>query len=233
MPERGVLRSNHLGRQLSWTAVLLSGLLLVMTGVVRVITPPEAGQLVAAVPTAARVAPAVAALLPPGFTQPVATTPQAAPPVELAIPVVGIRSRLVGLRLNNDGTVQVPVDYAVAGWYAEGAAPGDAGPPAVLVGHVDSASGPGVFYRLPQVRVGDEVLIRSADGRVLRFVVYAAQDFTKKTFPSGRIYASTPRPELRLITCTGVFDRGSGHYESNLVLSARLATPTAKAPARP
>ena len=229
MPAPAVPRSGQVARQLSWTAVLLSFLLLLMALMIRVITPQDSTQFLAAAPLAERVAPAAAALLPPGFSQPVATTPQAAPPVELAIPVVKIQSRLVGLRLNNDGSVQVPTDYAAAGWYADGAAPGDAGPPAVLVGHVDSSTGPGVFFRLPQVRVGDAVLIRSADGRVLRFVVYAAQNFTKKSFPSQQVYAPAPTPELRLITCTGVFDRRSGHYESNLVLSARLAPATQEA----
>lgn len=228
MSARSVFRSSPWGRQLSWTAVLLAFVLVTAAVVVRIHTPHLGSTLSAAAPTAPRAAPAVAALLPPGFSQPLAAPPQAAPPqaappVELAIPVVGIQSRLIGLRLNNDGTVQVPQDYAVAGWYSDGSRPGDAGPPAVLVGHVDSASGPGVFFRLPQVRTGDAVLIRSADGRVLRFVVYDAQNYSKTAFPADRVYAPAPTPELRLITCTGVFNRATGHYESNLVLSARLA----------
>ena len=226
MPDLRALRSGHLGRRLSWLALLLSSLLVVAGAfVVRESRPPAGPMLSAAAPTAERARPGVAGRLPPGFTEPVATTPQAAPPVELAIPVVGIRSRLIGLHLNNDGTLQVPQDYAAVGWYSDGSRPGDAGPPAVLVGHVDSVTGPGAFFRLPQVKAGDAVLVRGADGRVLRFVVYASQEFSKKEFPSTEVYASVPTPELRLITCTGVFDRSSGHYESNLVLSARLAAP--------
>ena len=58
----------------------------------------------------------------------------------------------------------------LAGWYRPGPAPGDAGP-AVLTGHVDSAAGPAVFFRLRDVAVGDAVLghpRRRDDGAVHR-----------------------------------------------------------------
>ena len=233
MPDRGLLRSSYWGRQLSVTAIALSALLLLLAGGLQLGSRATGMQLTAAIPTAPRAAPAVANVLPPGFAKPVAATTQHVPPVELAIPVVSIRSRLVGLRLNNDGTVQVPQDYGAAGWYADGPAPGDAGSPAILIGHVDSASGPGIFFRLPQVKVGDAILIRSADGRVLRFVVYAARNYAKTMFPAKQIYAGGASPEIRVITCTGTFDQATKHYESNLVVSARLATTPSKSVSNP
>ena len=233
MADRGVLRTSHGGRQLSLTAIALSGLLLLVAGGVQLSARASGTQLSAATPTAPRAAPAVANVLPPGFAKPVAATTQHVPPVELAIPVVSIRSRLVGLRLNNDGTVQVPQDYGAAGWYADGPAPGDPGSPAILIGHVDSASGPGIFFRLTQVKVGDAILIRSADGQVLRFVVYAAKNYAKTTFPAKQIYAGGASPEIRVITCTGTFDQATKHYESNLVVSARLAAAPSKPAPKP
>jgi hypothetical protein len=42
--------------------------------------------------------------------------------------------------------MQVPSDFAVAGWFIGGAVPGQPGP-AMISGHVDSCTGPAVFYR--------------------------------------------------------------------------------------
>ena len=143
-----------------------------------------------------------------------------APPVEIAIPVIAVRSRLGGLRLNADDTLQVPSDYQMAGWYRDGTAPGAAGPPAIIVGHVDSATAPGVFFRLRDLQRGDAVLIRRADGTTVEFVVYRLAEYRKASFPATQVYAAGEQPELRLITCTGVFDSRVGHYQDNLVVYA-------------
>jgi len=99
---------------------------------------------------------------------------QHVPPVEVAVPAIGVRSGLAGLRLNADGSLQVPTDYAQAGWYSQGPAPGDVGQPAVIVGHVDSTNGPAVFFKLRELRTGDPILVRRADGTSARFVVLMA-----------------------------------------------------------
>jgi hypothetical protein len=68
--------------------------------------------------------------------------------VRLRIPVVSVDTPLQRLGRAPDGTVEVPTNFAVAGWFADGPRPGQADP-VVLLGHVDSASGPGVFYGCP------------------------------------------------------------------------------------
>lgn len=186
--------------------------------------------------TQARV-PAAERTLPAGFAPPAAVpvlppaTGIGQPPVEIAVPVVKMRSELVGLRLNRDGALQVPSDYARAGWYSAGSAPGEAGPPALIVGHVDSTRGPAVFYRLRQLRTGDAVLVRRADGVTLRFAVYRIAEYPKSHFPADSVYGATRRAEIRLITCGGEFDRAAGHYLGNVVVYA-AATHPARAAAR-
>ena len=146
---------------------------------------------------------------------------QHVPPVEIAAPVIGLRSVLAGLRLDADGSLQVPTDYAQAGWYSQGPAPGDVGEPAVIVGHVDSTTGPAVFFKLRELRAGDPVLVRRADGSSVRFVVYRTAQYPKEGFPARKVYAPGTDAELRLITCTGDFDRATGHYLGNYVVYAR------------
>jgi sortase (surface protein transpeptidase) len=140
-------------------------------------------------------------------------------PVRLEIPAIGVRSSLVRLGLNADGTMQVPGDFQVAGWFTGAPQPGQLGP-AVIAGHVDSTTGPAVFYRLRDLRPGDEVWVVRADHRVVRFRVDALASYPKQALPDNAVYGATTAPALRLITCAGSFDRSRGSYRDNLVVSA-------------
>jgi sortase family protein len=146
----------------------------------------------------------------------------ASPPVRLTIPSIRVATPLVRLGRERDGGMQVPTDFARAGWFAEGPAPGQVGP-AVIAGHVDSKTGPAVFYRLRELRPGDTVQVERADGARLRFVVEQARSFPKATFPTAEVFGPAPWAALRLVTCGGTFDRARGSYRDNLVVFARLA----------
>lgn len=149
-------------------------------------------------------------------------------PTAVRIPALGVHSNLLQLGLNGDGSLQVPTDYTKAGWYDQGPYPGDANsPPALIVGHVDSDHGPAIFYRLSELQVGDKAFVKRADGSTATFVVYRTGSFSKARYPASSIYASSQRPELRLITCTGQFDQQSG-YLSNFV--AFLTLKSSKGP---
>ena len=144
------------------------------------------------------------------------------PPMRLVIPAIGVATRLVRLGLEADGGMAVPVDFGRAGWFAEGPAPGQVGP-AVIAGHVDSRTGPAVFYRLRELRPGQAVLVERADGTRLRFVVEQARSYPKASFPTADVFGPVPSAALRLITCAGDFDRARGSYRDNLVVFAGLA----------
>ncbi len=132
---------------------------------------------------------------------------------------MGIDSALQKLGLLADGTLQPPTKWDVAGWYAGGVRPGDIGP-AVIAGHVDSTRGPAVFFKLRQLRPGDQIVVTEKNGRALRFVVTEVRSYPKKEFPTAAVYGPTALPELRLITCTGDFDHAAANYLSNLVVFA-------------
>lgn len=182
-----------------------------------------------AVPTPTHASGSVGALppLPHGPTGPAhppqPTTPRTALPTELAIPAIGVTTPLQPLGLLPDHTLQPPSHWDEAGWYAGGVRPGDPGP-AVVVGHVDSVSGPAVFYRLRDLRPGAVALVRQRSGRTLTFVIDSVQVYPKNKFPSAAVYGPTALPELRLITCTGDFDWSAHSYVDNLVVTAHLAS---------
>ena len=144
------------------------------------------------------------------------------PPVRLSIAAIGVDTALQSLSLLPDGTLQPPTQWNEAGWYAKGVLPGNIGP-AVIAGHVDSVSGPAVFFRLRDLRVGDLITVRRRDGTVLKFEVDEIHAYLKAEFPSSVVYGPTAEPELRLITCTGDFDSQAGSYLQNLVVSAHLS----------
>jgi LPXTG-site transpeptidase (sortase) family protein len=128
-----------------------------------------------------------------------------------------VDSPLEPLHLDAHGALSTP-SFPHAGWYADGPAPGDVGP-AVLAGHVDSKSGPAVFYRLGDLRPGDIVRVQRS-GRWLTFKVVDVRRYPKDAFPTADVYGPTPDPQLRLITCSGEFDDARHSYRDNTVVYA-------------
>lgn len=140
-------------------------------------------------------------------------------PAALRIPSIGVRTMLERLAVDAHGELAPPRDPGRAGWFAAGVRPGDPGP-AVIAGHVDSRTGPAVFTRLGEMRPGAEVVVTDARGAVVRFLVEAVRSYPKSRFPTSDVYGATPDAQLRLITCGGDFDRGTGHYVANVVVYA-------------
>ncbi len=173
---------------------------------------------------------------PPPSAQPVAVQPQptspaqdavaALPksePVSIDIPKIGAHSSLVPLGLNPDDTIQVPpvTTPLQAGWYTYAPTPGEVGP-AVVLGHVDGNHQKGIFFRLKELATGDRVSVARKDGSTALFEVTKVHQVPKKDFEAEGVYDDTAGPELRLITCGGVFDRSARNYVDNIVVYARL-----------
>ncbi len=147
-----------------------------------------------------------------------------AEPVQVDVPAIEVSSPLVDLGLNADGTLEVPNDFAKAGWFTGGNFPGDPqGPPALIAGHVDDYTGPAIFYRLAELTVGDEVLVTRADNTVAVFTVTESKQYPKNAFPAEQVYAPVGSSEVVLITCTGGFDESVRSYRDNLVVRATLS----------
>jgi sortase (surface protein transpeptidase) len=142
---------------------------------------------------------------------------EVAEPTRLRIPAIGVDTPLEFLRRAADQSIEVPRQSSSAGWWADGPRPGQMGP-AVVLGHLDSKTGPAVFFRLGELQPGDDVLVDRADGSTVRFVVTALHRYAKTQFPTELVYYPTLQPELRLVTCGGGIDPSTGHYRENLVV---------------
>ena len=146
-------------------------------------------------------------------------------PVTISIPAIGVSTPVNPIGLAADGTLGVPqpgphLDQAA--WFRNSPTPGQPGP-SIIEGHVDSAEGPSVFFRLGDVTPGDAVLVHRADGKILTFRVDAVRDFLKARFPTTLVYGGDhlSEPTLRLITCSD-FDASIRHHVGNEVVFAHL-----------
>lgn len=175
-------------------------------------------------PNAGPVPPRSTAVLAGSATTPARspTPARPSPPVHLSIPAIGVSQRLLRLGLHKDRTVEVPspADAEYPGWYELGTAPGQLGS-AVILGHVDSLSGPAVFYELRSLVPGDRVDVRLRDGSVAHFAVRDVATYANREFPSRRVYAARGFRGLNLVTCGGAYDRARGGYQSNVVAYTR------------
>jgi sortase (surface protein transpeptidase) len=164
---------------------------------------------------------------PPASTPPIAadsfrsarTYQAVAAPVRLRIPALHVDTQLQRLGVRADGTIAVPTSPDIAGWYERGPRPGQPGP-AVILGHVDSRSGPGVFVALRGARPGTTVIVDRADGSAVTFRIAQVSRVSKTQFPTDLVYAPTLDATLRLVTCGGSFDRARGSYRDNVIAYA-------------
>jgi LPXTG-site transpeptidase (sortase) family protein len=197
--------------------IFAAGLAVIVAGAVGLLLTRHA------TPALRPVAAGVAAL--PAPTGPIVAPPQSAQavavasPVSLTIPLIGVKTQLITLGLAAGGAMQVPSSASVAGWYTGSPRPGAVGS-AIIVGHIDSLTSPGVFVRLPELHRGDSVYVKRADGSTAEFRVTSVQTYLKDHFPTQTVYGPTPDAELRLITCGGAFDPATRHYLSNIVVYA-------------
>lgn len=146
-------------------------------------------------------------------------------PAGLRVPAIDVEAdHLLPLRVRSDGELDVPEEPDSVGWYEAGASPGQQGA-SVISAHVDSPTGPAVFFRLAELQPGDEITVPRADGVDAVFEVYGVEQYSKDDFPTRKVYGSTGgRAELRLVTCGGTFEREEHEYSSNVVVYAELVS---------
>ena len=153
-----------------------------------------------------------------------ADRPRGSDPHHLTIPEIGVDNAIVEVGLHPDGSMEIPDDVSEIGWYTPtGIAPGDEGS-AVMAGHVDSRSqGPGAFFDLRALDVGDEITVATDDGEQVWEVTGRTQ-YDKDYLPVDEIFTTEGDPRLVLITCGGPFDSDTRHYTENTVVYAQPVT---------
>jgi LPXTG-site transpeptidase (sortase) family protein len=143
----------------------------------------------------------------------------------LIIPAIELDAEFSVKVVGGDGQMPNPNGPEDVAWYDFSAWPGlgglpDAGGNIVMAGHVDYINyGPAVFWRIDELKNGDEIQIQLADGTLATYRV----EFNKVVEPgdadwSGLVQA-TADESVTLITCTGEFE--AGHYNKRQIVWGR------------
>jgi hypothetical protein len=145
-------------------------------------------------------------------------------PTKLSISSLGIRADVVEVGKADDGSIAPPVEdpTRTVGWYGLGPTPGEPGT-AVMVGHVDTDSRPGVFHNLREIQAGKLIEVSRKDRRVATFRVDSVESFPKDSFPADRVLVHSDVPRLALVTCGGEWVGGDVGYADNIIVFAHLA----------
>lgn len=140
------------------------------------------------------------------------------PPASVLIPKISLNAPVQPVGADSDGTQLVPSDNKTTSWWKHGAKPGEHGS-AVIAGHYKVGNGsPGVFYRLNEVQVGENITVVDVEGQELTFKVVEREIYPVEEFPTNHIYSDKENKSLNLVTCTGSYLADQDDYSHRLVL---------------
>lgn len=143
-------------------------------------------------------------------------------PITLRIPKFGISAMVESVGMDKKGRMDVPKKDENVAWYNLGFKPGSLGS-AVIAGHFDTVTGaPAVFYNLNKLTPGDQIIVTSSSGKDLIFKVTDKQLYPDASFPLQKVFNTTDKPRLNLITCDGVWNRATQNYSQRLVVFTEL-----------
>jgi hypothetical protein len=143
-------------------------------------------------------------------------------PVRFKIPAIGVDAVVEEVGLDQENAMDVPREPRNVAWYRYGPRPGQPGS-SVIAGHVDYRDiGPVVFWRLHELKQGDEVIVVDDKGAERAFVVTSTEVFPRQQAPVERIFGAAAGPRLNLITCDreSTFNRDRREYQNNIVVFA-------------
>jgi LPXTG-site transpeptidase (sortase) family protein len=139
----------------------------------------------------------------------------------LRIPQIGVDAPVVPIKSNEDRVLEPPRDPNIAGWWSEGAAPGEPRGSAVLVGHAVRNDGGGVFDDLGDLSRGDAIKVVGSDS-ALTYRVRSVNVLSKDALARNaeEIFAQTGAGRLVIISCE---DWDGTAWRSNVVTIAAPA----------
>lgn len=154
----------------------------------------------------------------------------------LSIEKLGIdRARVLEIGVTNSGRLQTPAGIYDVGWYNNSGKPGQ-GKTLLIDGHNGGPTKEGVFKRLPELEIGDIIMVERGDGKHFRYQVVENEEVALAEADSKmQKMLTSPEPgreSLSLITCTGVWSQVQQTYLSRqfvravLVEESRNYTPT-------
>jgi LPXTG-site transpeptidase (sortase) family protein len=139
-------------------------------------------------------------------------------PYTLRIPRIGVEAPVVPIESNDDRVLLPPRDPGIAGWWRDGAAPGEPEGSAILVGHTVRNNGGGVFDEVGTLRRGDTIEVEGSQSaltyRVESVDVLSKDDVARN---AEQIFTQAGPGRLVVITCD---DWDGTVWQSNIITVA-------------
>lgn len=136
-----------------------------------------------------------------------------------------VNARVKNLGLTSTGAVDAPANVHDAGWYRDSVLPGSKSGVSLILGHVSGWSTPGVFKNIKSLSPGEIIEIEKGDGTILRYSVEKTEEYSVDAVDMAKILHEVPTGEhsLRLMTCSGNYNKQTDSYESRTVVYASPA----------
>ena len=211
-------RASRGGRARWWAVLGLSAVVVTTTAVVAAGSAPGAGD--ASVQPAQPVQRSAAARTSTASAG--VRAGAAAPEAPRSVRLPSGRSvRVVPVSTTADGSLDLPGDVDVSGWWRGGSRLGDPFGSVLLAAHVDSVTeGLGPYAELLSVRAGDPVVLTSAHLRQ-EYVVSELRLLGKGPLSEHPwVYSAAGPHRVTLVTCAGPYVPRQGGYQQLAVVTA-------------
>lgn len=142
-------------------------------------------------------------------------------PTELIIPAIKVKANIEPVGVLDNGQMDVPKQTEVVGILHPGVIAGEQGN-MVMDGHVDSYSGPAVFFNLKKLKPGDPIIVRDMNREKLTYIVQSVESYPTSDAPVDRVFGETDERMLNLVTCSGKYSRKKREHEQRLIVFAKL-----------
>lgn len=143
-------------------------------------------------------------------------------PRYINLPTIGAAGYIQKVGVDQNKQVSAPTNISLAGWFVEGARPGERGL-SIIDGHVDGARSDGIFKDLAKLQKDHIFTVELGNDKLLQYRVIAIQTVDTKD-AATILFSQNPatRSQLNLITCGGNFDTDSRLYDKRVIVSSEL-----------
>ena len=146
-------------------------------------------------------------------------------PRVLTIDKIGVRSRVLDMNVNPDGSMQAPLNIFDAGWYIKSAKPGAPGA-SVIDAHASGPTREGLFAYVDTLARGDTMTVERGDGQNFTYRVVATETVPLDTVDMKKVLAphADVKEGLNLITCAGNWAKDRKTFDHRTIVYTERVT---------
>lgn len=143
-------------------------------------------------------------------------------PYKIELPSLGVAGCIQRMGIDQDNKIAVPTNIHSAGWFVDSPLPGEKGV-SIIDGHSGGRYASGIFKRLDELNIGDNIIVKFGDGSQRQFVVASNESYSVEqtaTEQFKRLRGVTK--QLTLITCGDDYNHESGEFDTRVVVRSEL-----------